>query len=135
MRFITLLKTFVGVCAYDSLPLLKGSDLPCDVMIMAIYNVHETGCIFEYIFWTTTHWPIDINKDNSFQELLEKILSTGIKFSFQFSNLLQLLNNKLHKGSSALFFFFFFFENMNKGHGKWKLIKMVRSCYIIISIK
>ena len=35
--------------------------------------VHETGCIFEYIFWTTTHEVtklgqlIDISKDNNFQ--------------------------------------------------------------------
>ena len=35
--------------------------------------VHETRCIFEYIFWTTTHEVtkfgqlIDISKDNNFQ--------------------------------------------------------------------
>ena len=36
--------------------------------------LHETGCIFEYIFWTTTHEPtklgelIDIGKGNNIQE-------------------------------------------------------------------
>ena len=36
-------------------------------------SVHETRCIFEYIFWTTTHKVtklsqlIDINKGNNFQ--------------------------------------------------------------------
>ena len=35
--------------------------------------VHETRCVFEYIFWTTTHEVtklgqlIDISKDNNFQ--------------------------------------------------------------------
>ena len=82
VQFTTLLKTFVVVCAYDSLPLLKGPDLPCDVMMMPICDVHETGCIFEYIFWTPTHWPIDINKDNSFQELFERFWVLGLSFLF-----------------------------------------------------
>ena len=36
--------------------------------------VQETGCIFEYMFWTTTHWVsklgqvIDISKGNNLQE-------------------------------------------------------------------
>ena len=40
--------------------------------------VHETGCICEYIFWTTTHEVtklgqlIDINKGNNFQESFEQ---------------------------------------------------------------
>ena len=40
--------------------------------------VHETECIFNYIFWTTTHWVtklgqlIDISKGNSFQESFEQ---------------------------------------------------------------
>ena len=39
--------------------------------------VHETGCIFEYIFWNTTHkitkldQLLDISKDNNFQESFE----------------------------------------------------------------
>ena len=39
--------------------------------------VHETGCIFEYIFWTTTHWPIklgqliDVSKGNIFLKNFE----------------------------------------------------------------
>ena len=41
--------------------------------------VHETGCIFEYIFWTSTHEPrklgelIDICKGNNFQKSFGQI--------------------------------------------------------------
>ena len=40
--------------------------------------VHETTCIFEYIFWATNHEAtklgqlIDISKDNSFQKPFEQ---------------------------------------------------------------
>ena len=45
--------------------------------------VHETECIFEYIFWTTTHLVtklgqmIDINKGNSFKEAFEQFEDWG----------------------------------------------------------
>ena len=64
--------------------------------------LHETGCIFEYIFWTTTHYItkhiqlIDISKGNNFQESLEQFW--GLELSprpFQLSNLLQFLYNQL----------------------------------------
>ena len=48
--------------------------------------VHETGYIFEYIFWTATHWVtkrgqlIDINKGNGFQEFFEQF---GGRATFQ----------------------------------------------------
>ena len=40
--------------------------------------IHETECIFEFIFWTTTHWVtklgqvIDISKGKNFQESFEQ---------------------------------------------------------------
>ena len=45
--------------------------------------LHETGYIFEYIFWNTTHWitklgqPIDISKGNNFQESFEQFGGMG----------------------------------------------------------
>ena len=46
--------------------------------------VHETRCIFEYIFWTTTHLftklgqLIDVNKGNNFHESFEKLGRLGL---------------------------------------------------------
>ena len=46
--------------------------------------VHERGCIFDYIFWTTTHEVtkhgqlIDINKGDNFQELFEQFGGLGL---------------------------------------------------------
>ena len=80
----------------------------CDVM-MSISN--EAGCVFEYIFWTTTHKVTklgqlkDICKGNNFQESLEKFGGLGlVSGPFQFSTLLLLHNNQLCQGSSVSFF-------------------------------
>ena len=49
--------------------------------------VHETGCIFEYIFWITTHWVsklgqlIGRSKGNNFQESFEQFGRLGLSFS------------------------------------------------------
>ena len=46
--------------------------------------VHEAGCIFEYIFWNTTHKVtklgqlIDICKGNNFQESFEEFRGLGL---------------------------------------------------------
>ena len=47
-------------------------------------SVHETGCILEYIFWTTSRKVtklgqlIDINKGNNFQESFEQFGGLGL---------------------------------------------------------
>ena len=52
---------------------------------------HETGCIFEYIFWTTTHEVtkldqlIDINKSSNFEESFEQFGGLELR-SGSFSN-------------------------------------------------
>ena len=52
--------------------------------------LHETGCIFEYILWTTTHWVTklgqltDINKGNNFQECFVQFGGLGLS-SMSFS--------------------------------------------------
>ena len=49
--------------------------------------VHETGCIYEYKFWTTTHYVtklsqlIHINKGINFQESLEQLGWLGLNSS------------------------------------------------------
>ena len=53
--------------------------------------VHETGLIFEYIFWNTTHQVtnlgqlIDISKGNNFQEFFEQFGWLGLSSRFLFS--------------------------------------------------
>ena len=48
-------------------------------------SVRKTGCIFEYIFWTTTQPQVtklgqlmDINKSNNFQELFKQFGGLGL---------------------------------------------------------
>ena len=79
------------------------------------------GCIFEYIFVTTTHQVtklgilVDISKGNNFLESFEPFGRLGLssRSPFPFSNLLQLLSNQLCQDSSVSFF-----EKVNKGHLK-----------------
>ena len=46
--------------------------------------IHETVCLFEYIFWTTTHevtklgQVIDISKANNFQEFFKHLRGLGL---------------------------------------------------------
>ena len=53
--------------------------------------MRETGCIFEYICGTTTHYVtklgqlIHINRDNSFQESFEQFEGGGAKFQVLFN--------------------------------------------------
>ena len=48
--------------------------------------IHETGCIFEYIFWTTGHdvtklgHLINISKGNNFLESFEQFGGLGLRF-------------------------------------------------------
>ena len=53
--------------------------------------VHEAGCIFDYILWTTTHQVtklgqlIDINKENNFPEFFEQFGGLGQSSRFFFN--------------------------------------------------
>ena len=72
--------------------------------------VHETGCIFEYIFRTTTHKVtklgqlIDVNKGNYFQESFEQFGELGL--SSRILSIYQPLQwfNQLCQDSSVSFF-------------------------------
>ena len=83
--------------------------------------VHETGCIFEYIFWTTTHEVIkrgqliDINKGNNFQESFLTIWRTGAMFQILF-NLATCSNYSITNYLKIPVFHFL--ENANDGHLK-----------------
>ena len=50
--------------------------------------VHETECIFKYIFWTTTHWVtklgqlIDIRKVSNFHKSSEEFQGLGLTSRF-----------------------------------------------------
>ena len=83
--------------------------------------VYETGCIFEYVFWTTTRQVaklgqlIDINKEKRFRNHLNNLEDWGrVPGPFRFSNLHQFLNSQLCQDSSVSFFF----EKVNEGHLK-----------------
>ena len=82
--------------------------------------VHETGYIFEYIFWTTTHWVtkrgqlIDINKGNDFQESFEQF---GGRATFQVLFNLAACSNYLITNYIKIPVFDLF-EKVNKGQLK-----------------
>ena len=50
--------------------------------------VHETRSVFDYIFWTTTHYAIklgqliDVSKGNNFQESFEQFGELGLGSRF-----------------------------------------------------
>ena len=79
--------------------------------------VHETRCIFEYIFWTKNDEAtkldqlIDISKDNNFQWSLERFGRLGARFQVLF-NLATSPNYSITKHANIPVFHFF--EKVNK---------------------
>ena len=69
-----------------------------------------------------------------FQESFETFEGLGVSSrSFKFGNLLQLLHNQLCQDSSVSFFWKG--EQGEIEDGKCQLLKMAKSCYIVILIK
>ena len=105
----------------------------CDAMmsITTWERVHFWIYLLNHNSLSHQTWSIDRYKQGSqFSGTFWTIWRTGV---FQFSNLLQLLNNLLSQDFSVLFF-----EKVNKRpvkNGKCKLLKTVRSHYIVILIK
>ena len=86
--------------------------------------VHEKGCIFEYIFWTTTY---KVTK-------LGKLRRTEAKFKDLF-NLSTCSNYSVTYYVKILLFHFFKKGEQGKiKNGNCQLLKMTRSCYINILV-
>ena len=114
-------------------------------MIYKIYDVMmSVNTCDRMYFWifilsrnSLTHetWSIDKYKQEKyFSEIFWTIWRTRAKFqALQFSNLLQLLNNELCQVSSASFYWMSEQERIK--NGKYQLLKIDRSTYIIISLK
>ena len=85
--------------------------------VMMSISTWDRGCIFEYIFWTKTHYVtklgqlIDISKDNSFQESFAQFGRLG-----GFPSLATCSNYSIT--SFAKISVFYFFEKVNKGQLK-----------------
>ena len=89
--------------------------------------VHETGCIYEYKFWTTTHYVtklsqlIHINKGNNFQESLEQFGWLGLNSSsFSIQRPAPLTQQTVMLRFQC---FIFIFEKVYKGHLKMVNVK------------
>ena len=85
-------------------------------------SIHETGCIFAYIFWTTTHQVnklgqlIDINTGKKFSGIFWTIWRSGAKFQI-FFDLATCSNYSIT--SYVKITVFQFFEKVNKDSYKW----------------
>ena len=78
LNFFILYKNYVSLSRYSSFcvfnhPMIYRIHDVTSMSIMTWVLVHETGCIFEYMFWTTTHEVTklsqltDICEGNNFQ--------------------------------------------------------------------
>ena len=129
--FFILQESYIPFLRYSSFAIFN---IPWFTKSLTLWRilVHETGCMYEYIFWTTTHLVtklgqlIDTSNGNSFQESFEQFGGLAVSpKSFSIQQLAPITLESIIKSPV-----FYFFEKMNNG-----LLRITRSHYIVILIK
>ena len=106
--------------------------------------VHETGGIFEYKFWSTTHWATklgqskELNKAIIFRNLLNNLEDWDkfqVLFNLETCSIYSITNYVTIPGFHI--YIYIFFEKVNKTfkNCKYQLLKMARFRHIVILIK